>query len=112
MQPMTHRFTGELRCLERDSHETCPSRGRPFRHADTAHAGYSSDGGVLFVGDCCKSQVAETAARYYWMERAYATSDANATLWRYAKFAALLKDTSIFFARADQLGDPWEGAKG
>jgi hypothetical protein len=115
MQTMTHRFTAELRRLERDSHEKCSSCGRPFRHADTAHAGYSSDGGVLFVGDCCKSQVAETAVRYYWMERAYATPEAYATLWRYmdfAKFAALLKDRSIYFARADQLGDPWEGAKG
>ena len=29
-----------------------------------------------------------------------------------AKFVALLRDRSIYFARADHLGDPWEGAKG
>ena len=37
----------------------------------------------------------------------------DATLWRYmdfAKFVSLLEDRSLFFARADKLGDPFEGA--
>lgn len=36
-------------------------------------------------------------------------------LWRYmdlAKFLALLEDRALYFARADKLGDPFEGAAG
>ena len=38
---------------------------------------------------------------------------ANAILWRYmdfTKFVSLLEKRALFFARADQLGDPFEGA--
>jgi len=40
-------------------------------------------------------------------------SDPTATLWRYmdlSKFAALLQRRALAFARADQLGDPFEGS--
>src|SRR5581483_6157029 len=40
-------------------------------------------------------------------------SDANATLWRYmdfAKYVAMLDRRALFFARADLLGDPFEGS--
>ena len=115
MQPMTQRFTQELRKLERDSHDKCSSCGRSFHEADTAHAGYSINGAPLYVGDCCEAHLAETAARYYWQPRAYEIPEAEAPLWRYmdfSKFVALLKDQALYFARADSLGDRWEGAKG
>ena len=51
---MTHRFTVELRRLERDSHDTCSLCGRPFKAADVAHSGYAADGKPLFVGSCCE----------------------------------------------------------
>ena len=38
---------------------------------------------------------------------------ADAILWRYmdfTKFVSLLEKRALFFARADQLGDPFEGA--
>lgn len=40
-------------------------------------------------------------------------ADRCVSLWRYmdlAKFLSLLDDSSLFFARADKLGDPFEGA--
>lgn len=112
---MTQRFTPELRRLERDSHDKCSSCGRAFHEADTAHAGYSIDGVAVYVGSCCEARLAETAARYYWQPRVYDIPDAEALLWRYvdfSKFVALLKDRALYFARADSLGDRWEGAKG
>jgi hypothetical protein len=115
MQAMTLRFTPELRHLERRCHDKCSSCGKPFQEADTAHAGYSAEGQGIYVGDCCKALLAETAARYYWQPPICETPEGEAVLWRYmdfAKFLALIKDSSIYFARADQLGDPWEGAKG
>jgi hypothetical protein len=112
---MTHRLTSELRKLQRDSHDKCSSCGRSFHEADTAHAGYSIDGAPLYVGSCCEVRLAETAVRYYWQARAYEVPDGEAPLWRYmdfSKFVALLNDQALYFARADSLGDRWEGAKG
>jgi hypothetical protein len=39
--------------------------------------------------------------------------DMNTVIWRYMslpKFAAMLADSSLFFCRADRLGDPFEGS--
>ena len=115
MQPMTQRFTIELRRLQRDSHDQCSLCGKPFREANTAHAGYSNDGSPIYVGDCCQSRISETAARFYWKPREFDVPIGNASLWRYmdfAKFVGLLKDRQLYFSRADCLGDRFEGAKG
>lgn len=43
------------------------------------------------------------------------TCEPETRLWRYidfAKFVAMLEQRSIYFARADMLGDPFEGASG
>lgn len=115
MQPMTNRFTVELRRLQHDSHDLCCQCGRPFREADTAHAGYAEDGRALYVGDCCKSSLSETAVRVYWTPRPYDIPKPESSLWRYmgfSKFVSLMKEKAIHFARADHLGDRFEGAKG
>lgn len=115
MEPMTHRFTLELRKLERDRHDACSACGRCFKEGETAHSGYSAVGDPLYVGDCCSLQVYETAARYMWSTRPYETPPDSAFLWRYmdlSKFIGLLRDRSLYFSRLDHLGDPWEGAKG
>ena len=115
MQHMTHRFTLKLRKLQRDSHDKCSVCDLPFHEGDTAHAGYSTDGAPLYVGKCCAGSLGETAARYYWQPLSYDVPEEDAPLWRYmefSKFVALLKDRALYFARADSLGDPWEGAKG
>ncbi len=69
----------------------------------------------MFVGNCCQSQLAETATRSYWQPRPYDVPQPGSSLWRYmdfAKFVAILKDKSLYFPRADRLGDKFEGAKG
>ena len=112
---MTNRFTVELRKVERDSHDVCSRCGRPFCDGETAHAGYDVDARPLYVGNCCASQIQEAAARYRWERHPYETPSPDSLLWRYmdiAKFVALLRDRGIYFARADHLGDSWEGAKG
>jgi hypothetical protein len=112
---MTHRFTVNLQKLERDSHEACSLCGHVFRDGDTAHSGYNEAGLPLYVGECCSSAVHETAARYRWSARPYEVPPTGNALWRYmdlSKFIGLLRDQSLYFARLDRLGDPWEGAKG
>ena len=112
---MTQRLTVKLRRLQRDSHDKCSACGRPFLEGDTAHAGYSANDQELYVGNCCRTLLVETAARHYWQPMPDEVPPGASTLWRYmdfAKFAALIKDKAVHFARADQLGDPWEAAKG
>ena len=113
--PMTHRYTLELRRLQRDSHSKCCLCGCLFREGDTAHAGYDKDGLAVYVGDCCSNNLIETAVRTYWQSLPYVEPGLSSKLWRYldySKFVALLKEKSIYFARADCLGDDFEGAKG
>ncbi len=115
MQPMTNRFTLELQKLERDSHDACSRCGRHFNDGETSHSGYDAESRSLYVGDCCASRIQETAARYCWTKHPYESPSDGSSLWRYmdlAKFVSLLRDRSIYFARADILGDSWEGAKG
>jgi len=112
---MTHRLTIELRRKQRDCHELCCSCARFFKVGETAHSGYAEDGTPLHVGDCCSSKLAETAVRTYWQTRAYEIPDEDASLWRYmdfSKFLLLIKERAIYFARADHVGDKFEGAKG
>jgi hypothetical protein len=115
MQPMTHRFTLELRKLERDSHDACSVCAKRFQEGETAYSGYDANGTPLYVGVCCSPRIIETAARYWWSPRPYEVPPQTTSLWRYmdlAKFLYLLRDKSLYFARLDQLGDSWEGAKG
>jgi hypothetical protein len=115
MQPMSHRFTLELQKLERDSHDACSLCGRHFNDGETSHSGYDAESRPLYVGNCCASRIQETAARYRWTKHPYEVPSDDSSLWRYmdlAKFVSLLRDRSINFARADVLGDSWEGAKG
>lgn len=104
-----------LRRLERDSHERCSQCGRLFTRGDNAHSGFLGDGSAAFVGDCCAGKLVRTAHKRYWFPLSFEMPPSDAVLWRYmdlAKFIALLKDQSLYFARSDLLGDPFEGAKG
>jgi hypothetical protein len=56
------------------------------------------------------------AARAYKPHPSFdAPADPDQPLWRYmslAKYLSLLSTRSLFFTRAERLGDPWEGALG
>ena len=59
--------------------------------------------------------MAELATHVYWWWEVDKRCDPDTTLWRYmdfAKFVALLEQRAIYFARADRLGDTFEGAAG
>ena len=50
---------------------------------------------------------------YYEVGNTFNKPPADAVLWRYmsfTKFVSLLTKKSLFFARADKLGDPFEGS--
>lgn len=111
----TGRFTTELRRLMADSYDVCRSCGSRLETDVAAYAGYASDGTPLFVGNCCKSLLSELATHVYWWWEADKRCAPDTVLWRFmdfAKFTALLDQRAIYFARADKLGDRYEGAAG
>ena len=68
-----------------------------------------------YVGKRCQALISELASHIYWWWSTYKRPIPEAALWRYmdfTKFVALLKDNALYFARADHLGDPFEGARG
>jgi hypothetical protein len=88
-----------------------------MRHTERAsiYVGYAKERRPVRVGDCCVGIVAELAERIEWKPREYEVPPHAATLCRYmdfAKFVAMLKDQGLYFSRVDQLGDPFELAKG
>src|SRR5262249_7403023 len=109
------RFTPSLRKLTHYHHDRCSKCGKPLPRRIPAFAGYASDGSELYVGECCKSQIAELASHIYWWWQSYKRPTLDTPLWRFmdfAKLVAMLMDKAIYFPRADTLGDPFEGARG
>jgi hypothetical protein len=109
------RFTDDLRRLMARSYDSCQSCGSKLPREIAAYAGYAADGSPLYVGECCLHLVAELATPVYWWWEVDKRCEPDAALWRYvdfAKFVALLEQRAIYFARADRLGDSFEGAAG
>lgn len=111
----TGRISSALRGLWNRSYDRCQSCGLQLPHNAPALAGYAVDGSPLYVGDCCSSLVSELATHVYWWWESDKRCAPELRLWRYMDFArlvAILDARSLYFARADQLGDNFEGASG
>jgi hypothetical protein len=111
----TGRFTVELKRLMRDSYDRCSECGQHINKGNAALAGYAKDGKPVYVGPCCEQLLCERASHIYWWWEAYKLPAPKTPLWRFmdfAKFVSLLKDRALYFARADRLGDRFEGARG
>jgi hypothetical protein len=111
----TGRFNSELMALRSRSYDRCQSCGRDLPRSIAAYAGYASDGSARYVGQCCVEEIEELATHVYWWWEADKRVEPDTRLWRYmdlAKFLYLLEERTLFFARADRLGDPFEGASG
>ena len=111
----TGRFTKELKRLMAESYDVCRTCGAQLERDVAAYAGYDSDGTAIYVGNCCKNLINELATHVYWWWEADKRCAPDTILWRFmdfSKFVALLDKRSIYFARADKLGDRFEGAAG
>lgn len=98
-----------------DSYDVCRSCGSKLEKDVASYAGYSQDGEPLYVGDCCKDLLSELATHVYWWWEVDKRCEPDTVLWRFmdfAKFVALLEQRAVYFARADKLGDRFEGAAG
>lgn len=111
----TGRFTPALRKLVHYRHDTCSKCEVALPKGVPAYAGYAHDGSELYVGNCCESNVHELASHIYWWWQSYKRPTPATPLLRFMEFSklvAMLSDQAIYFARADTLGDPFEGARG
>jgi hypothetical protein len=111
----TGRFTPALRHLVYHSYDECRRCGAKISKPAAALAGYDAAGRSAYVGECCKGTLKELASHIYWSWHADRRCAPEQKLWRYmdlAKFLSLLEDRALYFARADKLGDPFEGAAG
>jgi hypothetical protein len=111
----TGRLTPQLRRLAHYSYDRCSLCDGHLPRGLASYAGYGPKGEPIYVGDCCKANLSELASHIYWWWENYRRPAASAVLWRYmdfAKFTLMLRDQAIYFARADKLGDPYEGARG
>jgi hypothetical protein len=111
----TGRFTVELKRLKRNSYDRCSECGKQIPKGVAALAGYVKDNRPIYVGPYCEQLLSERASHIYWWWEVYKLPEPNTPLWRFmdfAKFVALLKDRALYFARADRLGDRFEGARG
>lgn len=111
----TGRFTPALKALKAQSYDKCRSCGSQLPNDVAAYAGYTDKGTPCYVGPCCLHEVQELASHIYWWWEVDKRVEQSTKLWRYmdlSKFLHLLETKSLFFARADNLGDPFEGASG
>lgn len=111
----TGHISCELRRLLSYSYDRCRSCDAVLSKGSPAYAGYAADGAPLYVGECCKGAVTELATPVYWWTEVDKHCEPSTGLWRYmdlGKFIAMLDSRAVYFARADKLGDPFEGAAG
>lgn len=78
-------------------------------------AGYDAEGRALLAHARCASTIVELATPVYWTDEPDLSVADTQTVWRYmdfAKFVAMLQQQGLYFPRADQLDDKFEGAAG
>jgi hypothetical protein len=115
MQKMTLRHTTLTRRFVEEHHDNCTKCLRHFLSGERTHLGYTASRKLVYVGECCSNMLKETIIRHSYQKRQYTIPSDQTTLWRFmdfTKFVSLLKTNSLFFTRADQFADPFEGAKG
>lgn len=115
MQKMTLKHTKTSRRFFEEHHDNCTECKRDFIKNETTHLGYTNSRKLIYVGDCCSKLLKETIIRHPFQKRPYNIPPDNAILWRFmdfTKFVSLVKTKALFFSRADNFQDPFEGAKG
>lgn len=111
----TGNWTIPLRKLTNQSHDHCSNCGSALPSGVAAYSGFGLDRKPLYVGECCSFLLGELVSHIYWWWTTYKRPTNPTMLWRYmdfAKFVAILKDQVLYFPRADNLGDSFEGARG
>lgn len=111
----TGRITHTLRRLITQQWNVCSVCDHFIFPGRPAFAGYNQDKVAIYVGACCEALLSELATPCYWRSNMDLRVPNEQPLWRYmdfSKFTAMLRQRGLYFPRADQLGDRFEGAIG
>lgn len=109
------RITAGLRKMMTQQWNLCivcgasPERGRPI------FAGYDVENMPLVVGGCCGAKLNELATPVYWTNSLNLSVSDDKHVWRYmdiSKFLAMLNQGGLYFPKAENLDDKFEGASG
>lgn len=110
-------FSEEIRAFQIYSlyYGRCIHCGRELAQGDKAYVGYLSDGKMAVVCEACKDQLAHDIKHYVYHPKEVSVPKKDTLLWRYQdfpKFVSLLDSGTLFFTRADNFEDTFEGARG
>ena len=112
---MTFQITTEVNRFMKENYDCCSKCGKGFQTNDEVTFGYSKNNEMLNVGKCCSKDLYKAHLKRYYQGRVYKVPHDDIVLWKFmdfSKFVSLLKTKSLFFSRADNFSDPFEGAKG
>lgn len=111
----TGRITHSLRRVMTQQWNQCVNCRKQIPRNRPAFAGYTNDGSPKLVAACCAHELSELATPVYWTGTLNLSVSNTQPAWRYmdfAKFVAMLQQRGLYFSRADQFDDPFEGATG
>ncbi len=113
--PSTGRITSQLRHVMTREWNRCTVCGVQGDMHRPLFAGYDAEGQALLAHARCASTIIELATPVYWTEQPDISIADTQMVWRYmdfAKFVAMLQQQGLYFPRADQMDDKFEGAAG
>lgn len=116
MQPSTL-FSEDIRAYQVHAlnYGVCPHCSRGLSQGEKVYAGFLADGTMTVACEGCKGQLTHIQKSYVYHPKEYVVPKKETLLWRYQdfpKFVSLLDSGELFFTRADNFEDVFEGARG
>ncbi|MFC4764320.1 hypothetical protein [Dyella koreensis] len=105
----------DLQQFRVEHYDACSVCLRNFVEHETINLGYLGDGSPASTCESCSHVLSDSVAKMVFFRRPYVVPNEAVRLWRYldfTKYVSMLATQSLYFARADQFEDPYEGAKG
>ncbi len=116
LQPSTL-FSEDIRAYQVHAlnYGRCPICSRGLGQGENVYTGILADGTFAVACEGCKDKLLRVLKRCVYHPKEYSVPEKNVLLWRYQdfpKFVSLLDSGELFFTRADQFEDKFEGARG
>ena len=116
IQPSTL-FSEDIRAyqLHALNYGRCPICSRGLGQGENVYTGILADGTFAVACEGCKDKLERVLKRFVYHPKEYSIPEKDVLLWRYQdfpKFVSLLDSGGLFFTRADNFEDSFEGARG
>lgn len=116
LQPSTS-FIDDIRAFQVHAlnYGRCPLCERGLAQGEKVSVGTLADGSMTVACEGCKSHMSNVLRSMVFHPKEYDVPKKDTVLWRYQdfpKFVSLLDSGELFFTRADNFEDAFEGARG